>query len=870
MRRWHASIGLAFGALVLYGCGGDIALGGAYDGGPDSGLPSASSSGAGSGSSSGGSTGGGSGGNAAGFVPVPPDEILDGGASGAAVTKTACSDDLTRQLPYTRGILIDGGFLDISQATGYNPDPSIPGKAAAMLPPGDRGARANQMRGTPPLLSAGSPQYVDLYRTLDDPATGIKGLAFRDGPRGVNLRAGIYTGPFGGQPEAISAPSQIGGYSTAFPTTVSHAAAWDIDLENQLGQDLGDEMLASGNTVALSPCVNILRHPAWGRAQETYGEDTFATGRMASAYVDGVQHYIPACVKHFMANNIEDGRSFQNAVMDDQTLHEIYGRHFEMIVQEAAVACVMASLNSVNGTKDTQNKFLLTDVLRNTFGFKGFVVSDWWAMPGAQNYDQMASTLAAQAEQAIGAGLDVEMPWELNFANIEADTNITLDELTTAATDIIQQKLRFNIASMNATTQLGLQAPTSKLTVNYGITNNDAHLSDAERLAEEAMVLLKNDKNTLPINRSSVHTIAVIGGAVPWQTPYTQQQGTFNFATDVRIGDNGSSTVVPDPAKSVGPAAGIQLAAGTGINVVSGTDPSLANNADFIVLVAGLTPEDEGEEFTGAGDRTDSNGNPNFDLDAKTGTGAQNMLIQTVAATAAAANTPMVVVLEGGSAINMPWISSVPAVVMAWYPGQVGGVALGKLLFGDVNFSGKLPITWPVSEADEPAFNMGGTQGGETMMDYYLGYRYFDFYKKTPLFAYGSGKSYTTFQYDSLGVPCSTVTKHGVVDVTVAVTNTGPVPGNEVSFLFVSYPMTQARRSVKELKGFHRTPAPLMPGQTDLFTIRLRIQDLKYWDTTASDGNGGTGAWNVESGPVQIMVGPSSDKLPLMDTLIVQ
>jgi beta-glucosidase len=357
-----------------------------------------------------------------------------------------------------------------------------------------------------------------------------------------------------------------------------------------------------------------------------------------------------------------------------------------------------------------------------------------------------------------------------------------------------------------------------------------------------------------------VKSIAVIGAAVPWTLSGTQQSGTVNFATDARIGDLGSSRVAADPNKKVGPTKGIQQAAGS-ITVTSGTNPGLADNADFVVVVAGLTPQDEGEEYTGAGDRTNSAGMPDFNLDAKSGTNAQNNLIMAVAAK----NKPMVVVIEAGSAVNMPWLSSVPAVVMAWYPGEAGGTALGKLLFGDTNFSGKLPITWPKSENDEPTFNEGGTSGGSTTMDYYLGYRYFDKFGKTPLFAYGAGLSYTTFRYSFLGVPCSTVTKNGVVDVQVAVTNTGPVPGNEVSFLFVSYPNTKARRSVKELKGFHRTASPIMPGETVLFTIPLRVQDLKYWNNSADPP-----AWTVESGAVQIMVGPSSDNLPLSDTLTVQ
>jgi beta-glucosidase len=263
--------------------------------------------------------------------------------------------------------------------------------------------------------------------------------------------------------------------------------------------------------------------------------------------------------------------------------------------------------------------------------------------------------------------------------------------------------------------------------------------------------------------------------------------------------------------------------------------------------MAGLTPEDEGEEYTGAGDRN------NFSLDGKSGTNAQNNLITQVAAK----HKPMVVVLEGGSVIDMPWLAQVPAVVMAWYPAQDGGKALGELLFGDANFSGKLPVTWPKAWADEPTFNAGTS----TNMDFYVGYKYFDHYNKAPLYPFGYGLSYTSFKYEFLGVPCSDVTKGGVVNVTAQITNTGTVAGDEVAFLFVSYPGSKVRRPVKELKGFHRVT--LAPGVAKRITFPLRISDLKYWDTTSN-------SWQVESGTVQIMVGGSSTSLPLMDTMVIK
>jgi len=745
------------------------------------------------------------------------------------VAKIACMDS-TEVLPHT---------------PGYTPDPTVTMATTALVNSiTSKTQLANQMRGT----VAASTNFSDIYRTPDDTTNGIKGFLFRDGPRGVNLQ------------ESQNGLNYGMGYSTAFPVPALRGASWDLDLETQIGSDIGDETLASGNTMILAPVINILRHPAWGRSQETYGEDSFLLGRFGSAFTQGAQQYVPACAKHYAANNIEDGRASQNAMMDEQTLHEVYGRHYEMVVQDGGVACIMAAYNEINGTKSAQNKELLTDMLRTTFGFQGFVLTDWWAMQGGSNLQAAtAQTEATIAQQGLTAGLDMEVPWSFNYSQLESFA--TLQQLQVPATRILQQKERFKVLKTGVPTQqLGLKAPSTSLGAN-GITGNQAHIADALQSAEEGMVLLKNDKNTLPLSRTGVKTIAVIGTAASWTLTGTMQTGTVNFATDVRLGDLGSSRVSSDPAQEVGPAAGIQQAAGNGIMVTSGTQASLAANADFVVVVAGMTPQDEGEEYTGAGDRTNSSGAPNFNLDAKAGGTAQNTLITAVAAM----NKPMVVVLEGGSAINMPWLASVPAVVMAWYPGLVGGEALGKLLFGDVNFSGKLPITWPMSEADEPPFNQGGTTGGTTMMDYYLGYRYFDQNAKTPLFAFGSGLSYTTFSYGYLGLPCSTVTKKGVVDVAVQMTNTGTVPGNEVAFLFVSYPNTTARRSMKELKGFYRTPAPVMPGTTVQFTIPLRIADLKYWDTSTTPPG-----WTVESGVVQVMVGPSSDNLPLKDMLTVE
>jgi beta-glucosidase len=716
-------------------------------------------------------------------------------------------------------------------AVGYTPSKDVQQAVNLMLGSMSLSEKADQLRGTNP---GGGSNFSDIFRTPDNNNKGIRGFQFRDGPNGVNLAAQL--------------PQGKNGYSTSFPVPMARAATFDIDLEYKIGLAIGDEVLASGNTMMLAPCVNVLRHPAWGRAQETYGEDPYLLGRMGTAFTVGVQQFVPTCVKHYAANNIENGRGSANSEMDEQTLREVYGRHFEMIVRDGGVACVMASYNLVNGKKATQNKHLLNEILRDDFGFQGFVMSDWWAMPPG-TAGASPDALSANAAEAMNAGLDLELPWAYNYQQLEAITGpgkpISEATLTKAASRILEQKYRFKIAKLNETP--GLRPPQTTLSDLNSIEDNQDHIAIAHQAALEAITLLKNENHTLPIKKDSVHTIAVIGAEVPYHVVNTDRaSGTIKFYSDPRLGDLGSGRVFPDPAKSTGPLAGIKKIAGSGINVVSGKSASLADNADFVVVVAGLTPEDEGEEYTGAGDR------PNFSLDGKSGTNAQNNLIAAVAAK----GKPMVVVLEGGSVIDMPWLNNVPAVVMAWYPGMDGGRALGELLFGEANFSGKLPISWPKKWADEPVFNAGST----TQMDYYLGYRHFDKRAIAPLFPFGHGLSYTSFEYSHLQVPCSTINKDAVVNVQVDVKNTGTVKGDEVAYLFVSYPSTSVRRPIKELKGFHRVS--LEPGQTKRITFSLRVGDLKYFDM-------GSNSWKIESGPVQIQVGPNAATLPLKDTMTV-
>jgi beta-glucosidase len=787
--------------------------------------------------------GGGGGGSEGGTVTGS-----NGGDSGSSATVVNPDADITVQKMACGASTTTDPF-----SPGYGDLTTVTSEATSAVLPLTETQQANLMRGTPSGCGGATQNYTDDFEngaTTGNPmvdGTGpIRQIFFRDGPRGVCMV------PYSTAPKAMNEFPQ-GDYATTFPTSSARGAAFDLALEEQIGEAIGNEMVAVGSTLLLAPVINILRHPAWGRSQETYGEDSFLLGRLGTAFVDGAQQYIPACVKHFAAYNIENGRESGNlSVLDEQTAYESYGRHFEMVIQDAGVACVMAAYNEIQiggGTAGaahcTSNSDLLTTMLRTTFGFKGFVMSDFWAMPNGQTCPT-AGAEGPVASTAAMAGLDLEMPWSLNYSQLEAD-GLT-SEITTSAERIVTQQYRFGVALPGAQ---GLQATTSTFTSSDYSVSNPSHVQLAYQAALESMVLLKNANSTLPIP-STVKTIAVIGANVPYMlsTSADVQTGTIAFATDVRTGDLGSSRVYTDPTTSTSPFAGIQTAAqAKGMTVVTGT--TAATTADFYVVVAGMTPEDEGEEYTSAdgsgGDRL------NFELDGKAATPIQDPLIEAVAAL----GKPMVVVLEGGSVISMPWLSSVPAVVMAWYPGQDGGHALADLLLGNANFSGKLPVTWPNAFTDEPVFSAANKM---TTMGYYVGYKYFDQNAITPLFPFGYGLSYTTFTYSNLLVPCSTVATDSVVDVQVEVTNSGTVDGDEVSMLFVSYPNTTQRRPKKELKAFTRTT--IKAGQTELVTIPLRVEDLKYWNATSH-------SWQWENGAVQIQVGGSSGNLLLTDSITV-
>ena len=565
------------------------------------------------------------------------------------------------------------------------------------------------------------------------------------------------------------------GTATAFPVGMARGASWDIDLERRVGAAIAMETRAKGGNVLLAPTMNLLRHPGWGRAQETYSEDSHHMARMAGAFIEGAQEHIIATAKHYAANSIENTRFDVDVTIDERTLREIYLRHFRYVVTQTRVAAVMSAYNLVNGFYCAENEHLLRDILKEEWGFEGFVMSDW--LLGTR------STVPS-----LIAGLDVEMPAPQHYGdnlliaveNGEADETL-VDE---AVTRIVGAKLAYDVGS----------AP------GYGeeVVESDEHLALAREAAQRSITLLKNDGALLPLPTSS--TIALVGA----------------LSDVANMGDEGSSAVVPSSA--VTPFDGLSARATVqhvATDAPSAADETTIATADVVVVVVGLTAEDEGENLVVSGG----------DRSSLALRGEHIALIQQVALL----NPSTVVVLEGGSAITVEdWVDDIPALLMAYYPGAQGGHAIADVLFGDVNPSGKLPFSVPIDEADLVPFIVDATA---VTYDYFHGYRHLDVEGTAARYRFGFGLSYTTFAYDNLDVSGDITAQEGVATVSVDVTNTGNVAGEEVVQVFVSYDGSSVPRPPSELKAFARVA--LSPGETQTVELLLSGDDLAYHDGTS-------------------------------------
>jgi beta-glucosidase len=657
--------------------------------------------------------------------------------------------------------------------------------------------------------------WTEDFAATGDPKLGIPDYQMRDGPRGVHLRQGD---------TAVQ--------STTWAVSEARAASFDADLEYRVGKAQGEEMRAFKYELSLAPVVNVLRHPAWARAQETYGEDPILVGEMGAAFVNGLQLNAGACAKHFTGNDTDDNRNATTAIIDEQTLRENYTRPWEIIVKKADPACVMAAYNGVNDAPFqtcTVNHHLLTDILRTDWGWTGFVVSDWWASKGTGDIN-------------INAGLDLEMSDNHAFVTLSSDvmtSKVPGSRIDEAATRILNVRTKLK----------GLDPTFESSQANPGIVNDAGHVALAQETAEKGAVLLKND-NILPLGSNAttagmgtanVKSIIVLGPDAA--VPNAALVATANMASG--LGDRGSSDTTPPHAISF--LQGLQTRA-TGITVTSSANAADASKADIAIIPVTMAHEDEGEHYDGGLDRQDltlSGVHPRH-----WGTNKPAQFI----AQAAAANPNVIVLLAVGSAIVMEdWMGSAKAIVQTFYPGQEGGTAAARLLFGDINFSGKLPFTVAQNPTDYPAFQ---NMAAMVTFDYLHGYRKFEKENRPVRFWFGYGMSYTTYEYSNLTLLCSNgISSTGRLNVAVTVKNTGKMAGDEVVQAYVGYPNTAVTRPVKELKAFQRVT--LMPGESKTIQFLLPAEDMAYWDT-------GKNGWVVEKVGHTVLVGPSADPAKLL------
>ncbi len=625
-------------------------------------------------------------------------------------------------------------------------------------------------------------------------------MVVSDGPHGIRR-----------QPD-IHAMAQKSLPATCFPTASSLAATWDVELLYEMGQALAEEAIALKVDVVLGPGANMKRTPLCGRNFEYFSEDPYLAGELAASLINGIQSKgVGTSLKHYAANNQEFERFAISAEIDERTLREIYLPAFETAVTKAKPWTVMCAYNKVNGTYASEHNRLLIDILKNEWGFAGFVVSDWGAV-----HDRVAS---------LKAGLDLEMPGPKQTrvnAVIEAVRDEVLDEA------VLDESVRRIL-------QIVCRAAQTPKGGNFDLA---AHHALARKVAAEGMVLLKNN-GLLPL-RNPQH-IAVIGRAA--QKAHFQGGGSSHInPTQVDVPFNELQKVAGNAELSFAP--GYPDGAGCDQELIDEA-VAAAQMADVALLYIALPAFKESEGY----DR------PDLDL-----TEQQVALIQAV--TAVQPNT--VVILNNGAPVTVSdWIDGTAAVLEAWMMGQAGGGAIADILLGRTNPSGKLAETYPVKLTDTPAYlNFPGENGvvryGEGL---FIGYRYYDARKVPTQFPFGYGLSYTTFAYSNPQVSADTFKDLDGLTVSVDVTNTGQVAGKEVVQVYVRDQEARLVRPYKELKGFAKVE--LQPGETKTVTIPLDFRAFAYYDPAYRQ-------WVTEDGQFDILIGASAADIRSTVTVTLQ
>jgi len=641
------------------------------------------------------------------------------------------------------------------------------------------------------------------------PRLGIPRRWLSDGPHGVREEVG---------PDTWNPAGRTDDFSTAMPAGIALAASWNPDLAQQEGTVIGDEARKRGKDIMLGPGVNILRTPLCGRNFEYLGEDPWLSSRMAVGYIQGVQsRQVASCVKHFAANNQEFERGSINVEMDERTLREIYLPAFKAAVQEAGVWSIMGAYNQFRGAHCCENDYLLNHILKDEWGFKGLVMSDW---DGVHN-----------TRGAVLGGMDLEMGTEKPYHEFYlADAYAAGVSNGTYSQALLDDKVRRNLRVMLATGAFG-QRPE-------GSINTPQHQAIARKVAEEGLVLLKNTGDILPLDAAKIHSIAVIGDNATRLQTHGGQSSEIKAFYEI--------TPLQGILNRVGKQATITFAQGYqkgGVRAqLTAQAIAAAKQAEVVIFVGGLNHD--------IGNDCESADRKNLQLPE-----GQAELIQQLVAV----NPRTIVVLNGTMVEMSDWLGSVPALLQAWYGGMESGNAIARVLFGDVNPSGKLPCTFPKHLTDSPAHALNaypGTNGTVTYAEGLLvGYRWFDTKAIEPLFPFGYGLSYTHFEYSDLKlIPGA---DGAVVAVEFTLANTGARAGAEVAQIYVHEAQSALPRPVHELKAFQKVS--LNPGEQKKIHLPLARNAFAYY---SPDQHG----WVAEAGDFTIQVGASSRDIRLQDT----
>lgn len=652
---------------------------------------------------------------------------------------------------------------------------------------------------------AGMCSGLDFWHLKGVERLGIPSVMVTDGPHGLRKQqtGADHLGLFDSVP------------ATCFPSAAGLATSWDRELIGEVGVALGEECQTENVAVLLGPGANIKRSPLCGRNFEYFSEDPFLSSELAASHIGGVQSQgVGTSLKHFAANNQEHRRMSTDAIIDERTLREIYLASFEGAVKKAQPWTVMSSYNRVNGTYASENPYLLTDILKNEWGHAGFVVSDWGAVD--------------ERDQALAAGLELEMPSSGGAGDQKVIEAVKSGKLS-------EEKLHQAVERLLRIIFMAVDNRKEGF-----VYDKEAHHRLARKVASESMVLLKNEGGILPLAKD--RRIAVVGP----------------FAQKPRYQGGGSSHIIPtqldvpveEIRKLAGDSASVTYAEGYALEH-DGMDEALfaeakrnAQEADVAVVFAGLPDRYESEGY----DRT------HLSIPAN-----QIRLIEEISAV----QNNVVVILLNGAPVEMPWLGSAKAVLEGYLGGQAVGGAVADLLFGETNPSGKLAETFPEKLHDNPSYLFFPGEGDrvEYREGLYVGYRYYESKKVKPLFPFGYGLSYTTFEYTGIQIDRKEMKDTDTVNVHVTVKNTGARAGKEIVQLYVKDSQSTVNRPDKELKGFVKVY--LQPGEEKTVTITLNHRSFAYYNVGLKD-------WHVESGEFEILVGSSSANIALRDAVHVQ